>query len=231
MDRGGQGELDLSELSKSMQAHTGFLSPRSPLLFLSALLGPFKPPPPPPSLTLVFHSPLFRGPDLLRNESSNHKSPHLRGREQWRSGGWLGEGDELSASGWEGLREREREEGGWWLFFTQLVLLISISSQGLDAISSLHSAKQNEAKNICDSAQRWRTRTHGYSIQMAYAQSGSGASSIHNAAQAGCRGKRTYRGFGLWHMRLPVLTCVCVFVHVSVSISQAVRWINEATDM
>lgn len=106
MDRGGQGELDLSELSKSMQAHTGFLSPRSPLLFLSALLGPFKPPP--PSLTLVFHSPLFRGPDLLRNESSNHKSPHLRGREQWRSGGWLGEGDELSASGWEGLRERER---------------------------------------------------------------------------------------------------------------------------
>lgn len=105
-------------------------------------------------------------------------------------------------------REREREEGGWWLFFTQLVLLIGISSQGLDAISSLHSAKQNEAKNICDSAQRWRTRTHGHSIQMAYAQSGSGASSIHNAAQAGCRGKRTYWGFGLWHMRLPVLTCV-----------------------
>lgn len=47
------------------------------LLLLSTLLGPFNPPL--PSLPLAFLSPLFHGPDLLRNESPNHKPPHLRG--------------------------------------------------------------------------------------------------------------------------------------------------------
>lgn len=85
-------------MSKGMQAHIHFPSlyfsfPHS--FFLSTLLGPFSPTPllsPPFLLSLT--------PDLLRNESPNHKPPYLRG-----SGG-DGEGGD---GGVEGDLEREMD--------------------------------------------------------------------------------------------------------------------------
>lgn len=69
------------------------------------LLGPFN-----RNTPLLTTSRLIRGPDLRRNESPDHKSPHLRGKgAAEKREGRLSDGDELSE--W-GMWKRRGGEGG-----------------------------------------------------------------------------------------------------------------------